>query len=180
MAGSVENVYADALFQLAEEDGSLDTVMSELELVASVLKENPEFVKLMDVPTVSADEKKQMISAAFESRVSQLVFSFLNVINDHGRIRYFSDIFENIKEMYNDKNNILEVTVITTVTLSDSLREKLVEKLSALSGKKIVLVEKTDKNIMGGIVLNYKNTRLDASVKMRLENMRRSINSIIA
>ena len=80
----------------------------------------------------------------------------------------------------NDRNNILEVTACTTQPLSDRLKNKLTDKLASLSGKKIVLIEKIDSSIMGGIVLSYGNSRLDASVRMRLENMRRSINSIIA
>lgn len=180
MAGAIENVYADALFELAEEQNALEETMSELEGISAVLEAAPEFVKLMDVPTISEAEKKKIISEAFENKISETVFSFLNVLSDNGRIRYFAPISDRFKEMYNEKNNILEVTATTTSPLSDALREKLTAKLAALSGKKIVLIEKTDSSIIGGIVLNYGNTRLDASVKTRLENMRRSIDSIIA
>lgn len=180
MAGTLENVYADALFEIAEEENSLDITMDELSGLAEIFDGNPELVKLMDVPTVSIQEKKKILSGIFENKVSQTVFNFLNVLADNGRIRYFIAISRRFREKYNDRNNILEVTACTTQPLSDRLKNKLTDKLASLSGKKIVLIEKIDSSIMGGIVLSYGNSRLDASVRMRLENMRRSINSIIA
>lgn len=180
MAGNLEKVYADALFELAEEQNILDSVCEELVAVSYILSENSEFVKLVQAPTVSADEKKALISAAFENKVCETVFNFINVLSEKGRMKYFTNIAGKFKEMYNEKNNILEVTAVTAAPLSETLRTKLVDKLTKASEKKIVLKEKTDKSIMGGIILNYGNSQMDASVKTRLENMRRQIDSIIA
>ena len=87
MAGTLENVYADALFEIAEEENSLDITMDELSGLAEIFDGNPELVKLMDVPTVSIQEKKKILSGIFENKVSQTVFNFLNVLADNGRIR---------------------------------------------------------------------------------------------
>ena len=65
----------------------------------------------------------------------------------------------NIKELYEKHNNIIEVTAVTAMPLSERLRDKLVAKLEAVSGAKIVLVEKVDKSLMGGIVLRYSEPR---------------------
>lgn len=180
MAGKLEKVYADALFELAIEEDNLDTVAEEIETVSVIIKDNSDFVKLLSAPTVSDTDKKAMISKAFEGRVCDTVFNFLNVLCDNGRIKYFSSISQEFKDMYNDKNGILEVNVTTTIPLTDNLREKLILKLEKISGKTIKLNEKTDTSIMGGIVLKYNNTQIDASVKKRLDNMRQQIDSIIA
>lgn len=180
MAGKLEKVYADALFELAVEDNTLDTVAEEMEAVAGIMNENSDFLKLLSAPTVSDKDKKSMLSKAFEGRISDTVFNFINVLCDNGRIKYLIAISQQFKDMYNDKNGILEVTVTTTMPLSDNLREKLVLKLEKISSKKIQLVEKIDTSIMGGIVLNYNNTQIDASVKKRLDTMRQQIDSIIA
>ena len=180
MAGKLEKVYADALFELAVEENTLDTVAEEMETVAGIMNENSDFLKLLSAPTVSDKDKKSMLSKAFEGRISDTVFNFINVLCDNGRIKYLIAISQQFKDMYNDKNGILEVIVTTTMPLSDNLREKLVLKLEKISSKKIQLVEKIDTSIMGGIVLNYNNTQIDASVKKRLDTMRQQIDSIIA
>lgn len=180
MAGKLEKVYADALFELANEENNLDTVYNELNAVCEILNANSDFVKLLGIPTVSNEEKKKLISNCFEKKLSDTVFNFLNVLCDNGRMKYYSSIIDEFKTLYNDKNGILEVEVITTVKLSENLKTKLLEKLSKNSGKKISLVEKIDPSIMGGIVLKYNNTQIDASVKARLDNMRQQIDSIIA
>lgn len=180
MAGKLEKVYADALFELAIEENNLDTVAAEMETVSKIMSENEDFVKLLSAPTVPDKDKKSMISKAFEGRICDIVFNFMNVLCDNGRIKYFCAVSARFKEMYNEKNGILEVCATTTMPLSENLREKLVLKLEKISGKKIQLVEKIDASIMGGIVLNYNNTQIDASVKKRLDDMRQQIDSIIA
>lgn len=180
MAEKLEKVYADALFELALEENSLDIVFEEMEFVLQVMNENEDYLKLLSVPTVSENDKKAMLSEAFEEKLCDTVFNFLNVLCDNGRINRFAAIADEFKKMYNGHNGIIEVVCTTTEPLSESLREKLVQKLSKVSGKKIVLIEKTDKSIIGGIVLNYNNTKIDASIKNRLDNMRQQIDSIIA
>ncbi|MBR3921201.1 MAG: F0F1 ATP synthase subunit delta, partial [Oscillospiraceae bacterium] len=64
--------------------------------------------------------------------------------------------------------------------LSDALKTKLKAKLESVSGKKITLVEKTDKSILGGIILDYDNVRMDSSIRNRLEGIKTSVKSIIA
>lgn len=180
MAGKLEKVYADALFELALEEDILDTVAAEIDAVSKIISENTDFVKLMSAPTVPEKDKKAIISNAFEGKISETVFNFMNVLCDNGRFKYFCSVATEFKEMYNEKNGILEVCATTTMPLSKNLREKLILKLEKISGKKIQLVEKIDASIMGGIVLNYNNTQIDASIKKRLDSMRQQIDSIIA
>lgn len=96
------------------------------------------------------------------------------------RISYIDKIIESYKELYNDYNGILEITVITSTAMSDTLRKKLVSKLEQVSSKKITLVEKVDKSVLGGIVLNYGNTQIDGSLKSKLDNLRYQIDTTIA
>jgi F-type H+-transporting ATPase subunit delta len=90
------------------------------------------------------------------------------------------EIYGDFRARYNEKMNILEVTAVTAEPLSARLREKLVDKLGKVTGKKIVLSEKTDKSIIGGIVLRYANTEIDSSVKTRLDKLKAQIDGVIA
>ena len=176
----LEKTYADALFQLSVEENSVENTYRELMLVSQIFNENINYLKVLSLPTVSAQEKYKSISDVFSGKISTLVYNFLMVLIDKNRISLINKIADVFNDMYNENNGILEVVATTSKPLNSNLREKLIKKLEAVSSKKITLLEKVDVSILGGIVLSYKNTQIDASVKSKIDNMRAQINSIIA
>ncbi len=180
MAGKISQVYATALFELASESDKLSVFNEELLALKSVFSQNPDFIKLLSAPTMSDSQKYDMLSKAFEGKVEKDIYNFLRLLCDNGRIDSFIAIAEDFAQMYNEHMNILEVTAITSIPMSQGLKQKLIAKLEQVSSKKITLIEKVDKSIMGGIVLSYNNTRIDSSVATKLEKMKSQINSIIA
>lgn len=179
MTGSFEYNYAEALFELALENDCLESVYEEFLSVIQIFDANPDFVKFLNLPTVEWEEKEEIIAKAFGEDLSPVMFNFLNVTAKKGRAKSMPLIFSEFKALYNEKMNILEVTATTAIPLNDSLRKKLVKKLSAVSGKKIVLKERVDISIIGGIVLSYNNTEIHASVRDKLEKLKAQINSIV-
>lgn len=179
MTGSFEYNYAEALFELSLENDCLDSVYEEFLTVTQIFEDNPDFVKFLNLPTVEWDEKEKIISKTFGEDLSEIMFNFLNVTAKKGRAKSMSSIFSEFKALYNEKMNILEVMAITAIPLTDSLREKLIEKLSSVSGKKIVLEERVDSKIIGGIVLSYNNTEIHASVRDKLDKLKAQLNSIV-
>lgn len=180
MAVLLEKTYADALFQLAVEDNYLDEVYRELNQISDIFIDNYDYLKVLCVPTVNAKDKLESLSKVFEGKISVLIYNFLGVLIDKNRISLINKINSEFIDMYNDKNGILEVIATTIKPLNPTIKEKLIKKLELISSKKINLVEKIDPSILGGIVLSYKNTQIDASVKSRIDNMRAQIDSIIA
>lgn len=180
MAESVEKVYADALFEISEEDNSSETVNGELKAVAAVLAENPELVKLLCTPTVSGADKLSVISKIFGGRLSADVYNFLCLVTQKGRAAHLIRIADTFREMYNDKAGIAEVTVTTAEELSPALERKLSDKLAAKLGKKIILIKKVDPSIIGGVIVRYGNTMTDGSVRAKLDAVKASISSRIA
>ncbi len=180
MKGSLEANYAEALFELCKERDSLDEVHSELLWLNEIIENNSELVKFLNAPMIEPIDKKNVLKNVFENELSKTSFDFLCVVSDKKRIKYISKIIERFNDLYNDENNILEVTAITTLPLSAALREKLIKKLESVSKKTIVLSEKIDKSIIGGIVLEYNNTQIQGSIKHRLDELRDRINSVIA
>lgn len=181
MNGIVEKNYSEALFSLVSEErrDSLPEVNSELEQLDAVLKANPELVKLSTTPTVSREEKLDVIRAAFEGRVSTYVLNFLLLITENGRLPYFHGMYRHFRESYNEAFNLADITVVTTVPLSEETRSKITAKMEAVTGKKITLAEEIDKSIVGGIVVKYGNTSFDGSVKTKLEQLKKDIANVI-
>ncbi|MBQ2581443.1 MAG: ATP synthase F1 subunit delta [Ruminococcus sp.] len=181
MANSVENVYSTALFELCQEQGTLKDTYDELSQVTGAVFSgaHSQFVELLSSPLIPFEDKQNALTGVFGDRLSVTVFDFLCVVTKKGRIKHLPAICEQFKQMYYEKENILEVTATTVQPLSEKLKNKLVEKLGKVSGKSIILHERQDKSILGGIVLRYGNTEIDSSVKTKLDKIKSQIDAII-
>lgn len=167
MTGEVGKLYAQALFELSTENNELDKVYNELNGYSDIFEQNPDLIKLLSAPTVSLDEKLEIVNKIFDDCGN--VYSFLCILIEKGRITKLLSVRNEFNKLYNEKNNIAEMTVTTSVALKAELREKLLLKLEAKSGKKVKLTEKVDKDIIGGIIVRYGNTIMDNSIKGKLE-----------
>lgn len=182
MADSAASVYSTALFEICTEQDCLNEVFEELKAIEGIIfcKENQAYCEFLQSPMINWNEKEKSLKEVFEGRLSPLTFDFICLLSQKKRFNIFGQIFEDFKEKYNDKMNILEVTVITSIPLKEELSGKLKEKLEKVSNRNVVLSQKVDKAILGGIILKYGNTQIDSSVKSRLEQLKKNIGSIIA
>ena len=180
----IEKAYADALFALLIDEGTdksgFDVVLAQLKSVCEVIREVPDFVKLLNTPTISESEKLGIIDSAFGNKVDSYVYNFLRLVTVKGRMRYFSQMCNEFRCLYNERFNIAEITVTSTAPLTELQRTQLTLKMSGITGKTVVITEKIDTAIIGGIVVDYGNTRLDGSVKTRLAELKGNIAGIIA
>ena len=167
MTGDIGKVYSQALFEIALESGCLDEINSEMGQCRTVFEENPELIKLLASPVITFGEKAEVISKIFGK--DGIIRDFICVVTQKGRISYFSEIAEEFTGKYNEHINIVKMTAITSVALKSEQREKLIGKLEEKSGKKVILSEKIDPSILGGIIVEYDNSRIDNSVKGKLE-----------
>lgn len=180
MTGSVEKNYSLALFDaVKEENEKLSEARSELNSVKEIVRESEGFVKLMDSPTVSAEEKLGVIKEAFSGKLSRCVYNFLCVVTEGRRWNRFDNICKAFSELCNEELGIAEITVTTAFPLSAEQREKVKRKMAEIIGKNIEMSEKTDRSLVGGIVVDYGDTRMDGSVKTRLEGLRDSFSKLI-
>lgn len=173
MTGDVGKLYSEALYEIGLENNNLDELNNDVKQCRTVFEENPELVKLLASPVITNDEKIGVISSIFGE--SGTVRDFICVVTQKGRIGWFSDIAEEFRLKCSEHDSIAEMTVITSIPLKDAQREKLTKKLEEKSGKKIKLSEKTDPSILGGIIIEYGNTRIDNSIKGKLEAVARQL-----
>ncbi len=179
---SVEKAYGDALFSLIIDDDEklLTDILSELKAIAEIFNAEPEFIKLLKAPTILIDEKLSVVKEAFEGRVHKYVLNFLMVLTENGRIDSFNKILAYFTQLHNDYKNLADVTVTSAMPLSDEMAEKIRAKMEKVTGKTVNMTLKTDKSVIGGVVISYGNTTIDGSVKARLERLKNDIAGIIA
>lgn len=180
MTGMVEKNYSLALFDaINEEKENLAEAQKELNCVNSVIKDCDGFVKLMDSPTVSMEEKLSAIREGFEGKLSRCVYNFLCVVTEGKRWDSFDKICKAFSELCNERLGIAEITVTAAFPLTAPQLEAVKKKMTEVIGKQVVVTEKTDKSLMGGIVVDYGDTRMDGSVRTRLEGLKESFSQLI-
>ena len=103
---------------------------------------------------------------------NETVDESLKILTEKNYVRYFSDCCDAYAEYFNQDNGILPVTAVTAVAMSPAQAEKLTEKLSRTTGKKIELTNRIDPSCLGGVRLDYDGQRLDDTVSHRLSAIR--------
>ncbi len=176
-------VYGDAFFSLCSEENEsgLKDRLEEVTELSVIFTENPEFTKLMGTPTVPLEEKLSLVEdIAKAGGVSPLVRNLLCVLTEKGRMSCFAGIARRFRELYNDKFKLAEITVTTSSPLSAEMKSKIAEKMSKIIGKTVTINERLDKNIIGGIIVDYGSRRYDGSIKARLNELSKELSSVIA
>jgi F-type H+-transporting ATPase subunit delta len=164
-------LYAKALLDLAEEQGSADELLDELKDLALYLEGNPELVHVFGSPLVEGTDRAQTLEKAFRGRASDLLVDALQVINRKGRLGSLRAIAEAYRQELRDRRGQVDVHVRTAVPLNEGLRARLSESLAQFTGRKPTLIEKVDPSVIGGLVVEVAGTKIDTSVASRLKGL---------
>ena len=163
--------YAQALYTLAK-DEDLDTqILQQLEMLQASFAQEPEFLRLLGSHNLSKEERGKIADDSLRQHVHIYVLNFIKVLIDNGCVRCFADCVKLYRKQYNADRNILTVTAVTAVALSEPQTQKLLDKLTELTGKTVVLQNRIDPQCLGGVRLDYEGKSLDGTVKRQMETM---------
>ena len=168
----IANVYGEAMYDLAKDENLVEQFRQELNVLDEAFAQEPAFVRLLSSPNLSKAERCQVIEDSFRSNLHPYVLNYLKILTEKGYIRHFSGCCKVFRDRYNADNGILPVTAVTAVPMSDALRQKLADKLTAITGKTIDLSCRVDPECLGGVRLDYDGKRLDDTVSHRLDAVR--------
>lgn len=175
MSSEVSSVYANALFSLAKEQGdaALQETRSDLRQSAVLFSLNPDLTRLLSLPTISVDERLEIAKKIFgeEGLASRLIFLLI----DHGRVPFLGEIADDFDAKMLDYQDTTDVTVTTAVALSPEQKERLRDALAKKLHQTIRITERIDRRILGGVIVQYGDTRIDNSVKYRLDALREKL-----
>jgi F-type H+-transporting ATPase subunit delta len=172
----VARVYAESLLGAAEQLNQTDQVMDELgALFEEVFRAGPLFEAFLTSGAISRKPKAEAIRKAFEGKTSELFLNFLLVLNDHQRLDLLRVIYQAARELRDERAGRLPVVVTTAAPLADDQREQLLHDLRARYNKEPVLTLRVDPALLGGLVVRVGDWLFDASVRTRLENIRKQL-----
>ena len=170
---TVANLYAKAIFELAEENGQLDQTYQELSALRQVFEENDSLAALLSGVDLSLAEKKSLIDA-LKKDASPFVSNLIQMVFDYGRMDDLVAIIDEFERRYDAFNKRIHAEVITAVQLDTKQRDQLKAGLAKrLSANEIVLHETVDPSILGGVIIRANNETLDGSLSSKIEQIRR-------
>jgi F-type H+-transporting ATPase subunit delta len=167
-------VYAEALFDVAKEKGRLDAVRDELSQFADAVDGNRELQVFLFSPYFSSAEKVAGLKRAVSDADAELL-NFLELLVEKQRMTEIFRVRRHFDELWKQENRRIDVTVTSAVALEPAVVEKVGEEIERQTGQKVELASRVDAEILGGIVLQVGNKVLDASIRSRLEKLRKSV-----
>ncbi len=170
----IAQVYARSLFEVASEQDKLDTIKEQLGQFADALHENRDLSVFFFSPYFSAEEKKSGLHKGVEG-ADPVFMNFLEALIERHRMPAIFRIRTDFDTLYDKSNKLLPVTVTSAVELDQGTIESLGKRIGEQTGNEIELSSKVDPEILGGIVLRVGNFIMDASIRTRLEKLRREV-----
>ena len=161
-------MYGGSLYDLAAEEGLETRILGELDEVQQLLKQNPDYLRLLSTPSIPKKERCGLLDEALRGQVHLYVLNFLKILCEKGTLRELSGCARAYRIRYNQAHGILEATAISAVPLTEQQLSALHTKLESLTGKTIDLKTKVDAKVLGGIRLDIEGTEWTAPSRTAL------------
>jgi F-type H+-transporting ATPase subunit delta len=170
----IARVYAEALFDVAKEKDKLDRIHEELNQFAEALADDREMQVFFFSPYFSSAEKRDGIERAVSDANPEFV-NFLELLAEKHRMPVLFRVQRQFEERWKEENRKLDVTVTSAVELDPEVVKKVGAEIEKQTDRSVELRSEVDDGILGGIVLQVGNKVLDASVRNRLEKLRKNV-----
>jgi ATP synthase F1 delta subunit len=172
----IARVYAGSLFEVAKENDSLDSVREQLGEFADAVEENRDLQVFFFSPYFSSAEKREGIETAVSGADPELV-NFLELLAEKHRMPAIFRIRRRFEELWAEENRRLEVRLTSAVQLDPAVVERVGSEIERQTDRTIDLSADVDEEILGGLVLRVGNMVLDASLRSKLEKLRKEVAS---
>jgi F-type H+-transporting ATPase subunit delta len=175
----IARVYAEALFESAKKAGNLDVIKEQLDQFADAMTNDRELQLFFFSPYFSSAEKREGLEKAVDGAEAELI-NFLGLLAEKHRMPAIFRIRARFDDLWAVENKRLEVTVTSAVDLDPELVQRIGSEIESQTGQTVDLQSNVDPDILGGLVLRVGNKVLDASVRNRLDKLRKNVASAAA
>jgi F-type H+-transporting ATPase subunit delta len=167
-------VYAEALFEAGKDKGKLDGLQEQLGQFVDALDRDRELQVFFFSPYLSSADKVEGLQKAVTGAEPELI-NFLELLIEKHRMPEIFRMRREFDELWKKENRRLDVTVTSAVPLDQAVVDKIGQEVERQTGEAVELSSRVDDGILGGIVLQVGNMVLDASIRSRLEKLRKSV-----
>jgi F-type H+-transporting ATPase subunit delta len=170
----IAKVYARSLFEVARERGKLDQIREQLGQFVDALNENRELAVFFFSPYFSITEKQDALIRVLED-ADEIFLNFLKLLIEKHRMPVIFRIRQAFEQLWEEENRTLPVEITSAIALDEGTTESLATQIAERAGRKVKLSTRVDPEILGGLVVRVGNSILDASIRNRLEQLRRHV-----
>ena len=167
----VANRYAKSLIELAIEKGVVEKVHDDMLMFSKLCQSNRDFLLMLKNPIINHSKKRKILYQLFEGKVNPSTLAIFDIITRKNRELYLPAIAEEFVNQYRTYKGIEKATVTTPFPLTDALRAEFKKMVAERTGKSVELVEKIDKELIGGFVLKIGDRLMDNSVQHKLKTL---------
>jgi F-type H+-transporting ATPase subunit delta len=170
----IASVYARSLFEAAQDADKLDEVKEQLGQVADAVEGDRDLQVFFFSPYLTSDEKKDGLRKAITG-ADPLVENFLELLVENHRVPALFRIRREYDGLWDQVNKRLPVTITSAVELDEQTVRQIGDRIGEQTGRKVELATAVDPDVLGGLVVRVGNTVLDASIRHRLEQLRKQV-----
>jgi ATP synthase F1 delta subunit len=170
----IASVYARSLFEVAKEQGKLDEVREQIGQVADALDADRELQIFFFSPYFSTEEKQEGLRKVVDG-AEPAVLNFLELLLENHRMPALFRIRRAYDQLWEHENKLLPVEITSAVELDDEIARRIGDEIGEQTGQRVELTKTVDPDIIGGLVLRVGNSILDASIRNRLETLRKNV-----
>ncbi len=167
----VSRKYSQALFNAAKNRNLLGEADTQLKELGEIIKKDSSLMEFFSFPNVTDVSKIELVRSVFSERMNRLLVEFLVVLIEKKRINFLSEIIDDFIRLVEAERGIGRVTVISAVQLNNDERQKLIPAIQQRIGMDVLLEEKVDQSILGGMIVVMHNEIIDGSVRYGLEKI---------
>lgn len=171
--------YAQGLYSLALEEGISHRLLQELCTLQQVFESEPDFLRLLDTPSIPKEERCAILDSSFREKVHPYLLNTLKLLAEKTCARHFPDCCRAYRQAYNRDNNILPVEAVTASPLTQQQSARLAAKLETLTGKTVELSNRVDPAVLGGVRLHYAGIQVESTVASRLEALSQQLKTTV-
>ncbi len=170
----VDKRYAKSLLDYAREVNQVEEVKGDVDRMLAVIDDSREFRNLLKSPIISTDKKEKVIDAVFEGSLGEIISNYVKIIARKGREGQLEGILRGFIESYRAMKGIEEATVTVAKPLTEAQREEIRKKLASVTNNEIVISEKVDPSMIGGLKIRVADKEYNGSIAAQLEQLKRS------
>ena len=167
--------YSEALFQIGSAQNDVEKLYNQFKNITEILKSSEQLKDFLENPLVSANDKKEIIYKIFGKDFDLQLINIMNLLADNKRFELLETVLYCFEELYEQKNNISKISVISAVEINGNSKKRLENILSQKTGKNIIPEYLIKEDIIGGIIIKINDKIIDLSLAKKIENMERQI-----
>jgi F-type H+-transporting ATPase subunit delta len=175
MSATVAKRYARALFEVAQEANSIDTVEEELVAIVEAMNSHEEFQQILSHPQTSVENKKQMMDALLGADVSSQTKNFIHLLIERHRESQLNEIVDAYVELANEVRGYADATVTTAKPLTDAELNKLADQFGSMLKKTLRIESIVDPSILGGVIVRIGDRLYDGSIAGKLARFQQNL-----